>query len=57
MIQTNLFTEQKQTHTNLENELRLQAGERMEGRDSRGGWDGYVHSAVFKMDNQQGITV
>ena len=29
----------------------------MEGRDSLGVWDGYVHTAVFKMENQQGPTV
>ena len=28
-----------------------------EGRDSYGLWDGHVHTAVFKMDNQQGLTV
>ena len=22
-----------------------------------GGWDGHVHTAMFKMDNQQGSTV
>ena len=26
------------------------------GRDSQGVWDGHVHSAIFKMDNQQGPT-
>ena len=25
----------------------------MSGRDSWGVWDGYVHTAVFLMDNQQ----
>ena len=25
-----------------------------EGRDSYGVWDGHVHTAIFKMDNQQG---
>ena len=25
-----------------------------EGEDSKGVWDGHVHTAVFKMDNQQG---
>ena len=29
----------------------------MEGRDSLGVWDGYVHTAIFKMENQQGPTV
>ena len=27
------------------------------GRDSQGVWDGHVHTAIFKMDNQQGPTV
>ena len=26
-------------------------------RDSLGIWDGKVHTAVFKMDNQQGPTI
>ena len=25
----------------------------MEGRDSQGVWDGHVHIAIFKIDNQQ----
>ena len=29
---------------------------RMEGRDSLGVWNGQVHTALFKMDNQQGPT-
>ena len=29
----------------------------MEGRDSWGVWDGHVHTAIFKMDNQQGPTI
>ena len=31
-------------------------GGRMRGRDSWGVWDGHVHTAIFKMDNQQGPT-
>ena len=27
------------------------------GKDSSGVWDGHVHTAIFKMDNQQGPTV
>ena len=27
------------------------------GRDSYGVWEGHVHTATFKMDNQQGPTV
>ena len=27
------------------------------GRNSLGVWDGHVHTAIFKMDNQQGPTV
>ena len=29
----------------------------MWGRDSWGVWDGHVHTALFKMDNQQGPTI
>ena len=29
----------------------------MGGRESLGVWDGHVHTAIFKMDNQQGPTV
>ena len=47
VIQINLFT--KQTHT----DLRLLGG-RVKGRDSYGVWDGHVHSAIFKMDYQEG---
>ena len=31
-------------------------GEKMRGRDNQGVWDGHVHTAMFKMDNQQGPT-
>ena len=30
---------------------------RVEGRDNQGIWDRHIHTAVFKMDNQQGLTV
>ena len=29
----------------------------MGGRDSYGVWNGQVNTAIFKMDNQQGLTV
>ena len=29
----------------------------MGGKDSSGVWDGHVHTAIFKKDNQQGPTV
>ena len=32
-------------------------GVRVGGQDSQGVWDGHVHSAIFKMYNQQGPTV
>ena len=32
-------------------------GEAGEGRDTQGVWDGHVHTAMFKMDSQQGPTV
>ena len=27
------------------------------GRDNKGVWDGHIHTAIFKMDNQQGPAV
>ena len=33
------------------------SGERMVGRDSWGVLDGHVHTTIFKMDNQQGLSV
>ena len=57
----------KRNDTNLQNRNRLidfknqfmvGGGEwGMRGRDSQGAWDWYVHTAVFKMGNQQGPTV
>ena len=32
-------------------------GGKYEGRDSWGVWDGYVHTAIFKMGNKQGPIV
>ena len=32
-------------------------GGRRRGRDSQRAWDGRVHTAIFKMDNQQGPAV
>ena len=31
------------------------SGEMTAGRDSQGVWDGHVHTAIFKIDNQQGL--
>ena len=42
--------------TDLQNELMV-AGRRMEGRDSWRVCDGYVCTAILKVDNQQGPTV
>ena len=48
------------TETDLQTKIRnlwlLEWG-RMEGRGSQGVWDGCVHTAIFKMDNQQGPNV
>ena len=56
MTQINLFTKQKQTHRLREGTYGYQGG-RVGGRDSQGAWDRHVHTAIFKMDNQQGPTV
>ena len=48
MIHKSLLTKQKETN-------RLTYG-CQRGKDSQGVWDRHVHSAIFKMDNQQGPT-
>ena len=51
----NLHTKQKETQ-NLENKLMV-AGGRNGGKGLLGRLGGHVHTAVFKMDNQQGPTL
>ena len=51
-----LLTKQKETHRLREWTYGCQ-GEGCGGRDSQGVWDGHVHTAIFKMDNQQGPIV
>ena len=53
----NLFTKQEQTHRLIQNELMVAKEEGWGGGDSQGVWDGHVHTAIFKMDNQQGPNV
>ena len=50
MIQMNLLIKQKHTH-----KLREQTYSCW-GQDSYRVWYGHVHTAMFKMDNQQGLT-
>ena len=54
-IDTNVLT--KQNRLRLRNKLMVADGGRMGGRDNEEVWDGHVHTAVFKMDNQQAPTV
>ena len=55
---TNEFIYKTDSQTQKMN-LRLSGswGERMGERDSQAVWEGHIHTAVFKMDNQQGPTV
>ena len=48
MMQTNL--QNRMRLTDLENELTVAKGK------GQGLWEGHVHTAIFKMDNQQGPT-
>ena len=52
----NLFTKQKQTHTLREWTYGYQEGS-TGGRDSYEIWDKHIHTATFKMNNQQGPTL
>ena len=56
MIQMNLFTKQKQTHRLREWTYGYQGG-RVGGSDRLRVWDWHVHIAIFKTDNQQGLTI
>ena len=56
MRQMNLFTKQKKTHRLREGTSGYQQGS-VVGRDTSGVSDGHVHTATFKMGNQQGPTV
>ena len=55
MIQMNLQNRSRLIY--LEKELMVASGVRTRGRDSLGVWDGLVHTAVFKLYNQQGPAV
>ena len=54
---TNELTKWKETYKLGELTYGFRGGERMGERDSWGVRDGYIYTAVFKMDNQQGPTV
>ena len=53
-LQMSLFT--KQRLTDVENRLKVTKGERC-GGERLGVRDWHVHTAIFKIDNQQGPTV
>ena len=49
MIQMNLFTREKQTHSFREGTYGYQEGT-VGGRDSYGVWDANVHTVILKID-------
>ena len=51
MIQMNLFIKPKQTQ-GLREPTDGCRGEGQRGGDSQRVWDGHVHTAIFKIDNQ-----
>ena len=55
-IQMNLFIKHKQTHRLREWIYKL-PGQRVGERNRLGVWDWHVHTAIIKIDNQQGCTV
>ena len=56
MIQRNLFTKQKQTHRLRKQTYGSQRG-KWWGRDKLGAWDSHTHTTIYKIDNQQGLTI
>ena len=52
----NLVTKQKQAHR-LREQIYGYQGRRVGGRDRLEVWDSHVHTAIFKIDNQQVPTV
>ena len=49
-----LHTKEEETHKLRKQTYGFQKG-RTGARDSQGVWDGHVHTAIFKMDNQQAL--
>jgi len=54
---TNELTYKTETDSQTSRRHLLLSGGRMGGRDSQAAGDGHVHTAVLKMDNQQGPAV
>ena len=46
-----------ETSSDLENKLMVTKGQRWGGEDKLGVWVWYIHTPIFKVDNQQGPTV
>ena len=56
VIKMNLFTKQKQTYRLREWTYGYQQGS-VEGREKLGGWNGHIHTTIYKIGKQQGPTV
>ena len=54
---TNELIYKTDSQTQRTNLWLLGGGGRMGERDSQGVWDGHVHTATFKMNNQQGLII
>ena len=54
---TNECTYKTEILADLENKLMVTRGRGRGGRDILGVWGGHVHTIVYKIDNQQGLTV
>ena len=51
------YLQKRNRVTDLENELVVTSGEGLRVRDRLGLWDWHMHTAIFKIDNQQRPTV
>ena len=54
MIQMNIFTKDSD---NLKSNLWIPKGKCSRRKDKSGVWDEHTHTPIYKIDNQQGLTV
>ena len=51
------YSQNRNRHTDIKNKLRLPKGTYVGGRDESGAWDEHIHTTIYKIDNQQQLTI